>query len=830
MDCIPVTSFPFVLAANESRLLRPPRVIPFKACFVTQKELSAEQAFWLKHSSLSEIPVTSHTPVRIEAPSELPKCLELEIELFKKKYFIEKEAYDKLFKSYSNLEKHCISFELATQLNQEIFQRENSGENLNAPTFNQLFEINELKAQSQEKDTAIRKLTEKIKSLSGKDSVENVKKDIDEIETINAALKNELRKLKGKNVVDTTVSKPNATIAPEMFKLNIEPISPRLKNNKDAHEVSQNVVQNDGNEVGQNEIQNPDAYEETERVKLNCTSKDTLQQASTSGTQSDNAPVYDLDRSTEVPKDENCYEHDIFNMLTHEVQYTDLQTELDRTKEKIENCIIKKEKEYVVLWNNWYTKCKECKYDKISYDKAYNDMQQKIKRLQAQLGDLKGKRCDTQCASNTLDPVSKKLKDENVSLEFQVQNYAKENEHLKTTYKNMFDTIKVTHSQTNSIIDALQRQLYDTIYENAKLRAQLFDMVSKPKGTTKGTRTNTMFTKQSILGKPPFSSSFGSKLYSVTPFPKSSVLLKVDKTNALSKPVTSNSAPSTRESKGVQAVNVIAPRIFRTDPSKTSRVDNVVPNKPAKAIVRIKPITVSQPNVIHKKQANSDSNGFSSTRVNNTAKTRRPHSRSHSNTDKVSFKSKSSCLSNNIEKIEENHRNSKIPKNQNHMSSECNNITLAIRNAKSEIVCVMCKQCLVTANHDVCVLNYVNNMNSRADNQSANVSIRENQKKHKANAKKSKELGSKGSLASSRPSKPRTCLRWIPTGRIFAMCGKLTASSNTENKSEKSVCDNASTSNPSEPSSKGFLISTSLLGRLSRLRKQHTSIYPIVVL
>ncbi|GJT15945.1 hypothetical protein Tco_0874651 [Tanacetum coccineum] len=36
-----------------------------------------------------------------------------------------------------------------------------------------------------------------------------------------------------------------------------------------------------------------DAYEETKRVKVNCTSKDTLQQASTSGTQSDNAPVYD---------------------------------------------------------------------------------------------------------------------------------------------------------------------------------------------------------------------------------------------------------------------------------------------------------------------------------------------------------------------------------------------------------------------------------------------------------------------------------------------------------------------------------------------------------
>ncbi|GJS38340.1 hypothetical protein Tco_0563383 [Tanacetum coccineum] len=48
----------------------------FGKCFVTQKVLSAEQAFWLKHSSLSETPVTSHTLVIIEAPSELPKCVQ----------------------------------------------------------------------------------------------------------------------------------------------------------------------------------------------------------------------------------------------------------------------------------------------------------------------------------------------------------------------------------------------------------------------------------------------------------------------------------------------------------------------------------------------------------------------------------------------------------------------------------------------------------------------------------------------------------------------------------------------------------------------------------
>nr|GEX26726.1 hypothetical protein [Tanacetum cinerariifolium] len=55
-------------------------------------------------------------------------------------------------------------------------------------------------------------------------------------ESQNTALKNEIRKLKGKNVVDSAVSTPSATIAPIIFKLDIEPISHRLKNNRDSHE------------------------------------------------------------------------------------------------------------------------------------------------------------------------------------------------------------------------------------------------------------------------------------------------------------------------------------------------------------------------------------------------------------------------------------------------------------------------------------------------------------------------------------------------------------------------------------------------------------------
>nr|GEY47703.1 integrase, catalytic region, zinc finger, CCHC-type, peptidase aspartic, catalytic [Tanacetum cinerariifolium] len=202
---------------------------------------------------------------------ECKECLKLETELHNKKDFIEKETYDKLFRRYTMLEKHCISLELDTQLNQEIFQTENSVTNQSAPSFDQYFELNELKAQSQENDTFISKLKERIKSLSGNIDKDKVKKDIEEIETINieldhrvskliaenehlkqtykqlydsikstreqgliiAALKDELRKLKEKAIVDNTVT--THTIDPKMLKVDVKPIAPRLINNRTVH-------------------------------------------------------------------------------------------------------------------------------------------------------------------------------------------------------------------------------------------------------------------------------------------------------------------------------------------------------------------------------------------------------------------------------------------------------------------------------------------------------------------------------------------------------------------------------------------------------------------
>ncbi|GKD32604.1 hypothetical protein Tco_1248113 [Tanacetum coccineum] len=247
-------------------------------------------------------------------------------------------------------------------------------------------------------------------------------------------------------------------------------------------------------------------------------------------------------------------------------------------------------------------------------------------------------------------------------------------------------------------------------------------------------------------------------------FSNNQVPQKVDKTNDLSKPVTSNSEPIINESKIVKNDNVIAPGMFRIDPRKTSREDKFVPINKVRASVRTNPITVSQPHVITKKDVNSDSNGLSSTGVDNTAKTRRPQPRSNTKNDRVPSA--------------KHHRNLMLSKNKKHMSSECNNVKLAIRNDKSEIF-VLC-------------------------NKRVNVSNTANQKKQKPHVWKPKKVGSKERLVSPKPRRPRNYLRWSPTSRVFDFKGKIIESSDAECHPDYSNGDNACTSNPQEPTRKRF--------------------------
>nr|GEY28769.1 retrovirus-related Pol polyprotein from transposon TNT 1-94 [Tanacetum cinerariifolium] len=84
------------------------------------------------------------------------------------------------------------------------------------------------------------------------------------------------------------------------------------------------AVRAKGNAAGHNGNQIRSDLDEIEEVNANCILMANLQQASSSGTQTDNALVYDSDGSAEVHKYENCNNIEIFNMFTQEEQYTEL--------------------------------------------------------------------------------------------------------------------------------------------------------------------------------------------------------------------------------------------------------------------------------------------------------------------------------------------------------------------------------------------------------------------------------------------------------------------------------------------------------------------------
>ncbi|GKA49361.1 retrovirus-related pol polyprotein from transposon TNT 1-94 [Tanacetum coccineum] len=183
---------------------------------LNENELLLEQVL---SKDIVNIIVNSSVNIASVNVHECEKCLKLETKLLKKKDFVEKGIYDKLFKSFTTLKKHCISLEVDTQLNQEIFQRDNSVLNQSALSFDQLFELNELKAQSQEKDTVIKKLKERINTLT---------------------LKDDLRKLKGKSLVDNNGTKHPSD--PEMLKIDVEPITSKLLNKQTAHSEEATVL------------------------------------------------------------------------------------------------------------------------------------------------------------------------------------------------------------------------------------------------------------------------------------------------------------------------------------------------------------------------------------------------------------------------------------------------------------------------------------------------------------------------------------------------------------------------------------------------------------
>ncbi|GJV85534.1 retrovirus-related pol polyprotein from transposon TNT 1-94 [Tanacetum coccineum] len=178
----------------------------------------------------------------------------------------------------SSVDKQCLEIAKKELLleNDRLLQQNMSQDVLltmmNSMSLNEYFEKNDLKARLQDKDTTICKLKEIIKSMREKSKEENVNYDYCKIETKNVELENSVAKLlskserlckeinhvkqvfkdqfdsikktrvrtkeqlEGKEIVDIAAQIPSAnTIIPRIFKLNLDPLAPRLLQNREAH-------------------------------------------------------------------------------------------------------------------------------------------------------------------------------------------------------------------------------------------------------------------------------------------------------------------------------------------------------------------------------------------------------------------------------------------------------------------------------------------------------------------------------------------------------------------------------------------------------------------
>ncbi|GJX88598.1 hypothetical protein Tco_0340612 [Tanacetum coccineum] len=123
----------------------------------------------------------------------------LKAEFLKTNDMVEKEVYNELSNRFLQLEKHCISLEIAMQQKEESFQSNKPCKNQEFPEFREFFEINDLKAQLQAKTTLICNLKNQIKSVKDASNEAKVKNDIDVFETINIELEHSVTKLLAAN-------------------------------------------------------------------------------------------------------------------------------------------------------------------------------------------------------------------------------------------------------------------------------------------------------------------------------------------------------------------------------------------------------------------------------------------------------------------------------------------------------------------------------------------------------------------------------------------------------------------------------------------------------
>ncbi|GJW18233.1 hypothetical protein Tco_0025669 [Tanacetum coccineum] len=239
----------------------------------------SEETLLLKEESRSKMLLKQSDPMVLEKKVNTKPINYAEVNRlskdFGKRFVPQRELFDE--QVLHLITDQSASSPVKIKAHQEL-PKNNTYVNQTEPSFNQLLVLNNLKAELQAKDTTIEKLKANIKHLNKTSTTNNVKKDIDQIETVNIELEHRVTKLidenehlkqtykqlydlikpsrlrtkeqteslvnqlnqkkfKGKDIVNSAALVSNATtIAPGMYKLDPVVLAPKVKNNREAHE------------------------------------------------------------------------------------------------------------------------------------------------------------------------------------------------------------------------------------------------------------------------------------------------------------------------------------------------------------------------------------------------------------------------------------------------------------------------------------------------------------------------------------------------------------------------------------------------------------------
>ncbi|GJZ94571.1 retrovirus-related pol polyprotein from transposon TNT 1-94 [Tanacetum coccineum] len=177
------------------------------------------------------------------------RCLELEAEISKLKHKIEKDDHSEMIKRFSNLEIDHLNLQLKYQNLKERFGNNKSQPSQDTPEFDSFFVINKMKEQLQGKNNTTRKLKEQISHMNERRSEADRTLDfkaldsqnIDACKTIEKTTslltENEKLKaqLKGKMKCVTMDTVKPKVLAPDMYAIDVEPILPHNRNNREVH-------------------------------------------------------------------------------------------------------------------------------------------------------------------------------------------------------------------------------------------------------------------------------------------------------------------------------------------------------------------------------------------------------------------------------------------------------------------------------------------------------------------------------------------------------------------------------------------------------------------